>query len=326
MNILYTLDNNFISQVGASICSVCENNKNKHLCFYIFSEKITEENKDKLNQLVDSYNNGISIFEIGDLHQYFDFDFDTLGWNSVVLARLLCDKILPQTVNRILYLDGDTIVLRDLEELWEIDLANCSIGACIEPTVDINRKRQLNMEEFPYFNSGVLLIDLEKCRQEKTFEKIIEYYRQNDGKLFAPDQDAINGCLKGKIFVLAPKYNFANTYYFYPYKTLCKIAGKSGFVDRRIYDESMSYPTIIHFLGEERPWRKGNFHHFKNDYKKFVAMTPWGYVQENGWETYFKCWNLFNFIMKPFPYIRYIVINSLIPIFMKYRKKARNKK
>lgn len=325
MNILYTLDNNFVSQVGASICSVCENNKNKHLCFYIISDNITSENKNKFKQLVNHYNNKLSIIEIGDLHQYFDFKFDTLGWNSVVLARLLCYKILPQYIDRVLYLDGDTIVLSDLTELWKSDLKGRPIGACIEPTVDANRKQRLDMEQYPYFNSGVLLIDLAKCRNKGSFEKIIDFYRKNDGKLFAPDQDAINGCLKGNIQILSPKYNFSNTYIFYPYKILCKISGKSGFVDEDIYYDAINSPVIIHYLGEERPWRKGNHHRFRNDYVKYASMTPWGYVEELGWETYFKFWNVFNFTIKPFPCMRYKIINNLIPMVMKYRKRARGK-
>lgn len=326
MNILYTLDNNFISQVAASICSVCENNKEEKIKFFIFSEKISDQNKQQLNNFVMKYNQEISIIEIGDLHQYFDFDFDTLGWNSVVLARLLCDKILPQSIEKILYLDGDTIVLRSLKEVWATDLTDYPLAACIEPTVDSKRKHELNMDTYPYFNSGVLLINLKLCRENDIFPKIIEYYKENDGRLFAPDQDAINGYLKGKIAVLPPKYNFANTYIFYPYKTLCKISGESGFVDKETYRDSINNPTIIHYLGEERPWRIGNEHNFKDEFIKYANMTPWGVKEEKGWNTYFRCWNLFNIVMKYFPYLRYCIINSLIPMFMKYRKQNREKK
>lgn len=325
MNILYTLDNNFVSQVAASICSVCENNSHEQIHFFLFSKGILDENKAKLKEFIENYRQTVSIFEIGDLNQYFDFEFDTSGWNPIVLARLLCEKILPKSVEKILYLDGDTIVLRSLSDLWTTDMKGSAIGGCIEPTIDKDRKKSLDMEFIPYINAGVLLIDLNVVRKEHTFEHIIDYYRENDGKLFANDQDAINGCLKDKIFLLPPKYNYANTFSFYPYSTLCKIAKPSNFVDKNVYLESMKNPTIIHYLGEERPWRVGNKHAFKDDYVRYATMTPWGDVKEYGWETYFKFWNLFNFFMKPFPTFRYKIINSLIPCFMKYRAKQRKK-
>lgn len=140
MNILFTLDNNFVSQVAASICSICENNSQEQIHFFLFSKGISDENKAKLKSFIEGYKQSVSIYEIGDLDQYFDFEFDTSGWNPIVLARLLCEKILPDSIDRILYLDGDTIVLEDLSDLWKTDMKGSPIGGCIEPTIDKTRK------------------------------------------------------------------------------------------------------------------------------------------------------------------------------------------
>ena len=98
--------------------------------------------------------------------------------------------------------------------------------------------------------------------------------------------------------------------------------GEAWYYDEAIYRKSVEHPAIIHYLGEERPWRKGNHHKFKEEYERYHGMTEWREEkEEEGWELYYRCWGIFNFFMKPFPMLRYKIINGLIPTFMKWRKK-----
>lgn len=327
MNILYTVNDKFVPQIGAGICSVCENNKSEEdIHFYVLSIGITESNKTNLTSLVQRYKREIFIIEIEDIDAYLDFDFDTLGWSPVILARLFMGRILPTDVDKILYMDGDTIVRGSLSELWNMDLGQKILGMSIEPTVDKERKKALGLEDYYYHNSGVLLVDLNKWRQEKAEEAVIEFYREKKGNLFAADQDAINGGLRGKICAILPKYNFCNIYYQYPYKFLCKLISPMQYFSRAQFEASVKDPVIIHYLGEERPWRRGNTHKYKEDYRKYLNMTCWRDVpDEEGWQLYFVCWRVFNFITKPFPQLRYSVINYLIPYFMKYRARVLKK-
>ena len=245
------------------------------------------------------------------------------------MARLFLDKLLPQEVDRILYLDGDTLVLEDLGSFYYRDLGDKVIGMCPEPTVDKSRKEFLALKEHPYHNSGVLLIDLKKWRREEIGKKVIEFYQFHEGKLFAPDQDALNGALKEQIFTLPICFNYFNIYDVYPYKTLSELSKPTKFMSQEDFNHFRKAPTIIHYLGEERPWRKGNTHRFKKEYLYYLHKTPWKDTpMEEGWQLYFVCFRIFNIVMKPFPMLRYKIINSLIPSFMKYRKKQlqKNKK
>lgn len=327
MDILYTLNDKFVPQVASSICSVCENNKEiDKIVFYLISNGITDVNKKKLEQFVKKYNREIEIKELGDLKQYFDFKFDTTGWNSIVLARLVLDKFLPKDIEKVLYLDGDTIVRGSLNELWNLNIDDYILGASIEPTVDRTRKINLGLENKPYFNAGVLLVNLNKWRTLGASKMILDYYKKNNGKLFANDQDAINGALSDLIYTLLPKYNFYNIFYQYPYSFLCKLMKPVQYIKEEDFKDCVKEPVIIHYLGEERPWRIGNHHKYKNDYIKYLSNTPWkdeGF--ENGWKLYFICWDIFNVVMKPFPSLRYNIINSLIPTFMKIRAKKLKK-
>ena len=99
------------------------------------------------------------------------------------------------------------------------------------------------------------------------------------------------------------------------------------YISEKTYDDAVKNPIIIHYLGEERPWRVGNKHKYKDDYIKYLNMTPWsGQNFETGWELYFKFWYLFNFFTKCFPKVRYLIIDSLIPVFINYRAKKNKRR
>lgn len=95
--------------------------KKYDISFYIISYGISDDNKSKLTKLVYSYQRQIQIIEVENISVYFDFSFDTTGWNPVVLLRLLLDKLIPDDVNKLIYLDGDTIVRGCLDDLWNND-------------------------------------------------------------------------------------------------------------------------------------------------------------------------------------------------------------
>lgn len=324
MNIVYTVDNKFVPQLATGICSICENNKDEELCFYVVSKGITDNNKDALTKYVSTYGKKLCIIELSDIKDYVDFDFDTSSWNDIVLARLFLDRWLPDDVEKILYLDGDTMVRGSLHDLWKIDLTNYVIGAAVEPTVNGKRKKAINLESTkPYYNAGVLLINMKKWREMDAGKIVLDFYRKHQGRLFANDQCAINGALKDDILQIPISYNFFNSYRFYNYKSLVKMMKPARFISKEEYQRSCNHPVIIHFLGEERPWRVGNKHPYTKEYLVYRNKTPWADVPlELGWENYFKLFNLFNAIMKPFPMLRYRIMDLLIPMMIKYRAKS----
>ncbi|HEM3213897.1 MULTISPECIES: glycosyltransferase family 8 protein [Streptococcus] len=322
MNIVYTLNDVFVPQVATSMCSILENSSMpKQAHFYLLSEGISSVNQKKLLEFVEKYGASISFIELEKLENYFEFSFDTNGWSSIVLARLLIDKLLPEEVERIIYLDGDTLVLGDLFQLWEEELGGKLIGMSPEPTVDSNRRADLDLGSHSYHNAGVMLIDLRGWRDNNIGSKILSYYQNKNGQLFANDQDAINGGVKEYIKTLSIAYNYFNIYDTYPYKTLEKLSSPANFIDKESYNLAKAKPVVIHYLGEERPWRRWNTHKYRNEYHFYLEKTPWnGTPMEEGWFIYFQCFKLFNLVMKPFPMLRYRIINSLIPAFMKFRK------
>ncbi len=325
MNILYTINDKFVPQAAACMTSICENNKSSDsITFYIMGMGISDSNNKKLCDLAERYGRNSVIIEIGAMEQYFDFSFNTTGWNEIVLARLLVDRILPNEIKRVIYLDGDTIVRGNLSDMWNIDLGDKTLAMSVETTVNRKNKAVLGLEDELYYNAGVLLIDLDKWRSLDCGKRIIEYYEAHNGRLFANDQDAINAVLKDEIYQLLPSYNFCNTYTQYPYWFLRQLVKPQKYIEKNIYEECKRNPIIIHYLGEDRPWRRGNTHKYKTDYERYLGMTEWADTQqEEGWELYFVVWKCFNTITKPFPRLRYSIITNMIPIVMKRRSKKK---
>ena len=325
MNILYAVNTKYIPQVGASICSVCENNTGfDGITFYVIGLDLSEKDKKHLVRLAKGYSRQLLTIEIENIENYFDFDYSVFGWNPIILARLLMGKLLPESVERVLYLDADTIVIGNLSGLWNRKLDGKTLAMCSEPTVNRKRKEMLGLMDYYYHNSGVLLVNLLKWRETGALDRILDYAYKNREKLFAIDQDAINGALKDEIAELLPKYNFSNIYTTYPYRFLRKLSKPQRYITKGLFDESRADPVIIHYLGEERPWRKGNTHKYRKEYKYYLSKTAWADTpDEEGWKLYFICWKLFNIVTKPFPAIRYKIIDSLIPAFINYRAKHR---
>lgn len=326
MNIVLTIDSNFAPQASALIASICENNRNvDKISFYILTTGMKNNDGINITNLVSSYKRNIDLIEIGDIFQLLDHDFDTSAWNEIVMARLFIARFLPKEIHRVLYLDADTIVRDDLLDLWNTDLKGCILGAVREPTAPAYRRNELHLKKMKYYNAGVLLIDLDKWRSCNTEKKLLDYCKAHCN-LMANDQDAINAALESSIFELAPAYNFYNSFYHYPYRALNKMCAPVKYINEPEFNRSVSNPIIIHFAGEERPWRVGNTHHFRFDYEHYLALTPYANVPfEKGWELYFKAYGLFTKMMVPFPMLRWKIITLLIPSFLRYRARKRKK-
>ena len=109
--------------------------------------------------------------------------------------RLLAPFFLPEHLHRILYLDPDILVINPLRPLWETDLRGNLFAAAAHTgkTELANNINQLRLgTDHAYFNSGVLLMDLDRGRDEISPEDIFTYTREHAKELLLPDQDILN--------------------------------------------------------------------------------------------------------------------------------------
>lgn len=175
------------------------------------------------------------------------------------IARLLMGEFLPRSLSRVIYLDLDVVILSSLRPLWETHLCGKALGCVADP---FGRKlhewwkvlerdaRQSGHElsaQHTYFNSGVMLIDLDHWRRERTGERALLLLRQNRGLFRLFDQDVLNLLLQGQVLYLEPGWNLIE-----PIVNLWSwdYSLYSGLSPER----SVLQPAIRHFAGSHKPW------------------------------------------------------------------------
>lgn len=277
MNITYIATDSYTSLLGISLFSLLENNKDREeLNIYILSPDLSQKNFNAISDLVASYHRSVTICDIADFSNHFNFDFNTSGFNNVVLARLLLTHYLPDTVRSVLYLDCDVIVNGSLRELEQIDLTDYAFAAVPELCMPDVQKEYIGLDSADqYYNSGVLLINLDYWREHHITQQFLDYYASVNGKLLYPDQDILNHCCKGHILPISHRYNLAPVLHYFPRYFIKSYQPAYYCNSRQEYQDILQHPVMIHFLGDERPWFNGNFNPYRKLYEHYKYLSPW---------------------------------------------------
>jgi lipopolysaccharide biosynthesis glycosyltransferase len=191
--------------------------------------------------------------------------FTAAMWYRIFLPDLLPD------VERILYLDVDTIVVDSLDPLWDLDLRGRYLGAVtnvFQPN-HVHRPATLGLAgPEVYFNSGVLLLNLEEMRREGSTAALLEYASARGAELEWPDQDALNVVLGRRRLALHPRWNFMNSMAF---DSSAEVFGRTAL------EEAQRRPAIRHFEGPgaNKPWHAGCRAEGRELYLEHRRQTPW---------------------------------------------------
>lgn len=280
MNIVYIANEKYVPHLAASMCSVMENNKSeKDIVFHVISTGMTEESMDRLAKLCDNYARRMLTYNLSDIERRINAAGQPFlqKFDISILGRFFLGEIIPADVDKILYLDCDTIITGSLHEMYEILPRDGIILAAVqEPTIYKSTKRMISLrDEDPYFNSGVLLIDMNMWREHNTDARLRSYFESISDKSIFADQDAINGLLCGYIESIHPKYNFITNYKYFRWSTLAGMSPAYKSVSKEEFNEAQSSPVVIHYAGDERPWIKGNHNPFRHEYNKYLSITEW---------------------------------------------------
>lgn len=156
----------------------------------------------------------------------------------------------------------------------------------------------------------------------------MQFLKEKGGALFASDQDLLNGALKGRIHTLMPVCNFFPNYRYFSYQTLVEHAPSYKAVSREDFQKAKKHPMIIHYMGDERPWIRGNLNHYRLAYEKYLAMTPWaGTPKERGKEIYMLIYHAMDYATAICPAIRWYISKKFgMKAVMNRKKQAEDKK
>lgn len=326
LNVVYASNDGYARHLGVSLCSLYDRNlKEQELNVYVLSMGLTEASCVALGTIAENYGRKLTVIEMGDLEERFGHPVDMGGYDISIMLRLFVGEVLPQDVDRVIYLDCDTVVAQPLRKLWLEDLGNCVMGAVMEPTIYLEVKESIDLEaKDAYYNSGVLLVDLKRWREEGIQQQLLNFWKEKNGQLFASDQDVLNGTLKGRIHTLMPRYNFFTNYRYFSYAELVGHAPTYEVVSREQFELAKKHPTIIHYMGDERPWVAGNLNHYRRAYDKYLAMTPWaGTPREGGRRPYMLAYHMLDYATAVCPAIRWMISRKLGMKLVENRKGQR---
>ncbi len=205
IEICLATDNRGCVWVAPLLVSVLKNTKSD-VQFYILESDLTQENKEKLKASIQRYPKGdiqfISVTET------FDFYKDS-PWPKQTLYRLMIPGLFPN-LNKMIYLDIDTVVYRDIQELWDIDLASNYLAGVwgLDKYGHIFQDGDMYIELQEYFNAGVLLMNLNQMRKDSVSEKMLQFASKHFSVITAADQDLLNIACVGKIKPISTTWNW----------------------------------------------------------------------------------------------------------------------
>jgi lipopolysaccharide biosynthesis glycosyltransferase len=180
-------------------------------------------------------------------------------------SRLWVEMFFAKDADRVLYLDGDIVVVGSIAELWNSDLEGNLLGTVDIPGSTRGVERLGMRWEDGYFNAGMLVIDLAQWRNTGAMQRVLDYINANPDRVLY-DQDALNACFYNCRKRLDYKWNVISPFYGGP-MTLPLSDGEMARVQREA--------QIIHFNGMSKPWNYLCDHPRRSEYLKYLKMTEW---------------------------------------------------
>lgn len=282
LNVLYQSDDNYAIFMGVSICSLLENNRAaEEINIYVIDDSISGDMKRQIEQMVGSYQRRVRFVPTESVLNNdairTAFAYTGMRKNTHSYLKLFVDMLLPDISGRIVYIDCDTAIEGDISPLAEMDMQGHGIGMVLDSLVTDGRCSVGMRADDNYYNSGVILIDLDVWRREHYAERIINHV-QNVRTYGTVDQDILNMEFLHDIYTLPVAYNLQPMHLVYPYKMYAKVyRHKEPYYGEREIAEAVNAPKIIHYLRYvgTSPWHSNSVHPCEGIFDKYLALSPW---------------------------------------------------
>lgn len=254
MNILLTFNSGYLKQATVMLKSLLRSNPDDQFDVYVMNTGLIDEEFTRIMNDINHLNQQrLRLMDVKvDVEALKDAPI-TKRYPKEMYFRIFAAHFLPHTLDRILYLDPDLVVINPLFRLYNIDLSGCFFAAAshVRRSLQKINEIRLRMEEpGPYINSGVMMINLKALREEQRLEKVYQYIRKYKNALILPDQDVISALYGRKIRLVDPfVYNMTERQLIfyklrYPWLSLSWIRKNS---------------VVVHYCGRNKPWNEQYF-------------------------------------------------------------------
>lgn len=274
VNVAYACNDAYMIHTGISLISLFENNQDiDQITVFFIDMGISKESRGALQSIVDKYERKLVIIPFIDWE--LELPVNSTGRHiKSVYAKIFFGRI--QGINKILYIDSDTVVVSSIKELWNIDMRNYAIaGVQTINTPAVKKKIGLKQDDF-VMNDGVALLNLNMWRKMGFEKKCIDYIEKWNGLPPVLSEGTINAICQKYMYKLDVRYNLTSACTDYSSKELRLVAGTEYYNEQGI-EEAIKKPCIIHYVSgfHERPWCENSTHPFKDEYLKYKQLSQW---------------------------------------------------
>ena len=248
MNILVTLDSNYVTPLCTMLSSLIRSNPRTAFDIYVAYAHLTEADFQRIGKAVDGSGSRIIGIRVPD--SLFEKAPVLKRITKATYYRLFASMYLPETLERILYIDPDTLILRDISALYHLPFGDNFFAGCTHMNSFTNFVQTARLGMSPksaYINAGILLINLRALRAFFSPNDVFDFVERHASTLFLADQDVLNALYGDRILPLdAEVYNCDERVY----RRILKKFGKAG-AESLVRQKT----CILHYDGKYKPWK-----------------------------------------------------------------------
>ncbi|WP_019947786.1 glycosyltransferase family 8 protein [Hymenobacter aerophilus] len=264
VHIALAFDEGYIMPVYVLLASVFANNQDCRIHVHAIAKGVPAAEKAQLVAYARKQGGDMCFYELNaDVTQGFPVPGPDEPEAYITLAayyRLFFPRLIPQDIDRLLYMDVDMLVVGNLLELYQTDLGGVAVGAVLD--TEMPSRAEIGIADMDdYFNSGLLLMDMPRWRAQRISERAIEVIRRLAAKLDYHDQDALNVVFAGGWHRLDKRYNLMKAYI-------------PPNLARRDYQNFLADKVIIHFNGRNKPWHRACENKLRFLYPHYLRQSP----------------------------------------------------
>lgn len=280
---VYASDDKYAPYMGISMYSLLTNNSEHFdkIYVYVLDNGIGRKNYSLLKKQAAIFNNvELSFRDISQKINEIKPKHET-GWPNSIFGRYFIYDVIGDKVDKLLYLDCDTIVNNPLNELINTDISDYYAAGVIDASA-YKQNEYLGLgEKRLYVNSGVLLINVNRWKNDNVFEKLVKYVNSFERRLIYPDQDALNAVCGSLLLRLPLKYNFHQTMDLDYVDTYLQKEDIPYGCDEvmEAMDDNYAKTVIFHFSGP-KPWNKSESSlNFEKIFTRYARQSCWNYIK-----------------------------------------------
>ena len=281
ITVVYSTDDRYAWLAGISIESLLQCHRDvETLEIVVLDNAVSSVNRQKLLATAARYGRPLRFIDVTESLARLQ-SLKISEYSSVsAYARVLVADLLSGNDGRILYLDCDTLVCAGLHDLLGLSLEGRPIAMGLD-CLRNEYKRVIGLpEDAPYYNSGVLLIDLERWRRCNCMERLIDHMRNIRSNYALADQDLLNVVLKDDIVRIPARFNLLSQMLLHDHAGLKTVYGlrESYWIGAEELEEAKRAPAIYHFSGNTfiRPWYSNSRHPMAAEYHRRIRESEWG--------------------------------------------------